>query len=43
MPAKAGDTGSIPGPGKFHVPQGNQACLLQLEKTLAKEQRNSQK
>ena len=21
-PANAGDTGSIPGPGRFHVPQG---------------------
>ena len=43
MPAKAGDSGSIPGPGKFHVPQGNHACLLQLEKALAKDQRHSQK
>ena len=22
-PANAGDTGSIPGPGRFHMPQGN--------------------
>ena len=22
-PANAGDTGSIPGPGRFHVPQSN--------------------
>ena len=22
-PAKAGDTGSILGPGRFHIPQGN--------------------
>ena len=22
-PAKAGDTGSIPGPGRSHMPQGN--------------------
>ena len=22
-PASAGDTGSIPGPGRFHVPQSN--------------------
>ena len=23
LPANAGDTGSIPGPGKSHMPQGN--------------------
>ena len=23
LPAYAGDTGSIPGPGKFHMPRGN--------------------
>ena len=23
LPANAGDTGSISGPGRFHVPQGN--------------------
>ena len=23
LPAKAGDTGFIPGPGRFHVLQGN--------------------
>ena len=22
-PAKAGDTGSIPGPGRYHMPQSN--------------------
>ena len=22
-PAKAGDTGSVPGPGRFHTPKGN--------------------
>ena len=22
-PASAGDMGSIPGPGRFHIPQGN--------------------
>ena len=26
LPAKAGGMGSIPGPGRFHMPQGNQAC-----------------
>ena len=29
-PANAGDTGSIPGPGGFHLSQGNQACVPQL-------------
>ena len=28
-PANAGDTGSIPGPGKLHGPQGNLACMPQ--------------
>ena len=23
LPANAGDTGSIPGPGRFHMPRGN--------------------
>ena len=30
LPASAGDTGSIPGPGGFHVPQGNRAGVPQL-------------
>ena len=30
LPANAGDTGSIPGPGRSHVLQSNQACALQL-------------
>ena len=29
-PASAGDTGSIPGPATFHMPQGNQAHVSQL-------------
>ena len=29
-PANARDTGSIPDLGRFHMPQGNQACELQL-------------
>ena len=29
-PTNAGDTGSIPGLGRSHTPQGNQACALQL-------------
>ena len=29
-PASAGDTSSIPGPGRFHVPRGNSACAPQL-------------
>ena len=24
-PANAGDTGLVPGPGRFHMPQGNEA------------------
>ena len=27
LPASAGDTDSIPGPGRFHMPQGNQAHM----------------
>jgi len=30
LPANAGDTGSIPGPGKFHMPWGNKAHAPQL-------------
>ena len=29
-PANAGDMGSIPGPGRSHMPQSNKACALQL-------------
>ena len=29
-PANAGDTGSIPGPGRPHMPQSNWACAPQL-------------
>ena len=29
-PANVGDMGLIPGSGRFHVPQGNQARVLQL-------------
>ena len=29
-PASAGDTGSIPGPGRSHVPWNNEACAPQL-------------
>ena len=29
-PANAGDTSSIPGPGGFHMPQGNYARVPQL-------------
>ena len=28
-PAKAGDTGSIPGPGGLHMPQSSQTCAPQ--------------
>ena len=30
LPANAGDTGSIPDPGRFHMPWSNKACALQL-------------
>ena len=30
LPASAGDMGSIPGPRRFHLPQGNKAHELQL-------------
>ena len=30
LPANAGDTGSIPGPGSFRMPQSNEACAPQL-------------
>ena len=29
-PANAGDTGSIPGLGRSHMPQGSYACIAQL-------------
>ena len=32
LPANRIDTGSIPGPGRFHVPQSNLACKPQLQK-----------
>ena len=32
QPASAGDMGSIPGPGRPHLSQGNQALKLQLLK-----------
>ena len=31
-PANAGDTGSIPGPGRSHMPQSNEARAPQLLK-----------
>ena len=30
MPANAGDMGSIPGPGRFHMPRSSQAHVPQL-------------
>ena len=30
LPANAGDTGSIPGPGRSHMPWSKQACVPQL-------------
>ena len=31
-PANSGDTGSIPGQGRFYTPRGNHVCKLQLLK-----------
>ena len=31
-PASAGDTGLIPGRGRFHMPQSDEACVPQLPK-----------
>ncbi|XDB64288.1 hypothetical protein AB1E18_017602 [Capra hircus] len=36
-PANAGDTGSIPGPGRSHMPQSNQTRALQLLKPECRE------
>ena len=30
QPDNAGDIGSIPSPGRFHMPQSNEACVRQL-------------
>ena len=30
LPVNSGDTALIPGLGRFHVPQGNEACVPQL-------------
>ena len=30
LPRNEKDTGSIPGPGRSHMPQSNRACVLQL-------------
>ena len=32
--ANVGDTGSIPGPGRFHMPQGSYPCAPQLLKSV---------
>ena len=32
LSGNAGDTGSIPGPGRFHMPWTNKACAPQLLK-----------
>ena len=31
LPANAGDTGSVPDPGRYHMPWGNEAHAPQLE------------
>ena len=35
LPANAGDTSSIPGPGRFHIPHDNWTCAPQLLKPLS--------
>ena len=35
LPANAGDTGLIPGPGRFLMPQSNQAQALQVLKPMS--------
>ena len=35
LPANVGDTGSNPGPGRFHMSQGNKAHVPQLVKPAA--------
>ena len=35
LPANARNTGSIPGPGRSHMPQSNWACVSQLLKPAA--------
>ena len=37
LPANAGDTSSIPGLGRFHIPRGNQACAPWLLKPTVRE------
>ena len=41
LPADAGDTVSIPGWGRFHVPRVKEAHLRQLEKARVQQQRPS--
>ena len=36
-PARAADTGSIPGPGRFHMLWSNYTCVPQLLKTVLPE------
>ena len=35
-PANAGDTGSIPGPGRSHMPRSNEAHASQLQSLLSR-------
>ena len=37
VPADAGDTGSIPGTGRFHMPQSNRASVPQPLKSMRRE------
>ena len=34
LPASSGDTSSIPGPGRSHMQQSNEVCVLQLLKPM---------
>jgi len=39
LPVNAGDMGSIPGPGRSHMPLGNQALVMELLKPVRLEPR----
>ena len=39
-PASAGEMGSVPGPGRFHMPRGNEADVLQIRTAESHESQN---
>ena len=40
LPADAEDTGSIPGPGRSHMPQSRSACVPRLQKPVLHNRRS---